>query len=179
MEKSEKIYLTYYNLLIVLDLWQAHCQLLSINFSGGINRTKCKNWYDDKRCENCRRIEYMYCDCFLEYPNFTNFNLIEYRCLCCNKNYQHKFDEILKEQFFKILRFSNHVNNKFVLLLQKGIIYLYEYTANWEKFYEISLPEKEDCYCHLNMEDITDADYTHTKRVCEDFERKNLREHHN
>ena len=43
MEKSEKIYLTYYNLLIVLDLWQAHCQLLSINFSGGINRTKCKN----------------------------------------------------------------------------------------------------------------------------------------
>ena len=86
---------------------------------------------------------------------------------------------MLKEQFFKILRFSNHVNNKFVLLLQKGIIYLYEYTANWEKFYEISLPEKEDCYCHLNMEDITDADYTHTKRVCEDFERENLREHHN
>ena len=30
---------------------------------------------------------------------------------------------------------------------------------------EISLPEKYDFQSHLNMEDITDADYTHTKRV--------------
>ena len=28
------------------------------------------------------------------------------------------------------------------------------------------------------MEDITDADYAHAKRVCKDFE-KNLREYHN
>ena len=28
------------------------------------------------------------------------------------------------------------------------------------------------------MEDITDADYEHTKRVCKDFEIKDLREHH-
>ena len=39
----------------------------------------------------------------------------------------------------------------------------------WEKFNE-TLPEKEDLYSHLNMEDITDADYLHTKRVCKDFE---------
>ena len=26
-------------------------------------------------------------------------DLIEYKCLCCNKNYQHKFDEKLKERF--------------------------------------------------------------------------------
>ena len=39
---------------------------------------------------------------------------------------------------------------------------------------ETSLPEKEDFYNHLNMEDITDADYTHTKRVCKEFEIKNL-----
>ena len=26
--------------------------------------------------------------------------LINYKCLCCNKNYQQKFDEKLKEQFF-------------------------------------------------------------------------------
>ena len=25
-------------------------------------------------------------------------------------------------------------------------------------------------FSHLNMENITDADYTHTKRVCKDFE---------
>ena len=28
------------------------------------------------------------------------------------------------------------------------------------------------------MEDITDADYTHAKRVCKDFEIKNLGEYH-
>ena len=28
------------------------------------------------------------------------------------------------------------------------------------------------------MKDITDADYTHAKRVCQDFQIKNLREYH-
>ena len=28
------------------------------------------------------------------------------------------------------------------------------------------------------MEDITDADYTHAKRVCKEFEIKNLRKYH-
>ena len=44
---------------------------------------------------------------------------------------------------------------------------------DWEIFSEISLPEKEDLYSHLNMEDITDANYMHTKRVCKTFELKN------
>ena len=47
-----------------------------------------------------------------------------------------------------------------------------------EKFNETSLPGKEDFYSHLNMEDITDADYAHTKRVCKDFKIKNLGGHH-
>ena len=29
---------------------------------------------------------------------------------------------------------------------------------------------KKDFYSHLNMEDITDADYAHAKRVRKDFE---------
>ena len=37
---------------------------------------------------------------------------------------------------------------------------------------ETLLVEKEDFYSHLNMEHITDADYTHGKRVCRDFKRK-------
>ena len=37
---------------------------------------------------------------------------------------------------------------------------------------------KEDFYSHLNMEDITDADYAHIKRVCKDSEIKNLGEYH-
>ena len=49
---------------------------------------------------------------------------------------------------------------------------------DWEIFNETSLPEKEDFYCHLNMEDITDADYAHVKRVCKEFEINNLGEYH-
>ena len=49
---------------------------------------------------------------------------------------------------------------------------------DWEKFNETLLPEKEVFYSHLNMEDITDADYSHAKRVCKDFEIKNLGEYH-
>ena len=48
----------------------------------------------------------------------------------------------------------------------------------WEKFTEILLPEKEDLYSHLIVEDITDADYAHAKIVCKDFEIKNLGEYH-
>ena len=48
----------------------------------------------------------------------------------------------------------------------------------WQKFNETSLPEKENFYSHLNSEDITDEDYVHAKRVCKDFEIKNLGEYH-
>ena len=90
--------------------------------------------------------------------------------MCCNKNYRHKFDEKLKEQFFNIYEFSNHDNNKFFLLLQKDV-YPYGCMDDLEKFYETSLCEKENFYGDLNMEDITDADYV-AKRVCKDFEIK-------
>ena len=84
--------------------------------------------------------------------------------MCCNKNCQHKFDEKLKKQFFNRYKFSNHDNNKFILLLRKGV-YPYEYMDDWEKFNETSLPEKEDFCSHLNMGDFTDADYAHVKRL--------------
>ena len=61
--------------------------------------------------------------------------------------------------------------------MQKGI-YPYEYMNDQEKFNGTSLPEKEDFYSHLNMEDITDADYTNAKKVCKDFEKKYLGECH-
>ena len=56
--------------------------------------------------------------------------------------------------------------------------YPYEYVDDWEKFNETSLPEKEDLYSHLNMEDISDADYKHAKRFCKDFQIKTLGEYH-
>ena len=81
--------------------------------------------------------------------------MIEYKCLCCNKNYQQKFGEKLNGRFFITYNFSNHESNKFILLLGKSV-YPYEYMNDWEKFNETSLLEKEDFYSHLNMEDITD-----------------------
>ena len=60
------------------------------NLSEEIHRIKCKFGHYDK-CQTCG-IKYRYCNCFLEY-------IKEYKCFCCNKNCQHKFDEKLKEKF--------------------------------------------------------------------------------
>ena len=102
--------------------------------------------------------------------------MIKQKCLSCNKDYLNKINEELKKRFKNTLKFSNNNNNKFILLLKKGV-YPYEYMHEWEKFNEITLPEKEEFYSNLNM-DITDADYMHGKRVCKDFEIKHLGEYH-
>ena len=78
---------------------------------------------------------------------------------------------MLKELFFDTFKISNFDNNKLIILLRKGV-YPYEYWDDWEKFNVTSLPEKEDFYSHLNIEDITDADYAHAKNNCKGFEIK-------
>ena len=87
------------------------------------------------------------------------------------------FDEKSKERFFNTYKFSNHGDNNFILLLRKGVC-PYEYMGNWEKLNETSLPEKENFYSPLNMENIIDADYAHAKRVCKDFEMNYLGKYH-
>ena len=103
----------------------------------------------------------------MEYTNFKD-GLIECKYSVCNKNCQTKFDEKLKILFFNTYNFSKYDKNKIILSLQKGV-YPCEHVDDWEKFNEILLPKK-DFYSHLNMEDITDADYLHAKRACKDFE---------
>ena len=121
------------------------------------------------------RTKYKDCECFLEYINVKD-NLIEYKCLCYNKNFQKSFDFFAR---WKQYRFHNHdINILMSLLLQKGI-YSYKYMDDRERFNEPLLPEKEDFYSHLNMEDISDADYTYAKRVCKDFKIKKLGEYYN
>ena len=54
------------------------------------------------------------------------------------------------------------------------VVYPYKYMDEWKNFNESPLPEKEEFYSNLDMEDITGADHMHAKRFCKDFERKNL-----
>ena len=63
------------------------------------------------------------------------------------------------------------------MLLREGV-YPYECMDDWEKFNEATLPEKEEFYSNLNMEEIPEVDYMHRKRVCKDFEIKGLGEYH-
>ena len=59
-------------------------------------------------------------------------DLIVYKFLCCNKNYQQKFDEKLKEEFLNTSKFFNHDKHKFILFLQRGV-YSYECVNSWKK----------------------------------------------
>ena len=82
----------------------------------------------------------------------------------CNKNYQQNFDEKLR-----------HTN--FLTMVTISLFYYCE-KDDWNKFNEISVPGKQNFYRHLNVNDITDKDYMHTRRVCKEFEIKNLGECH-
>ena len=65
--KSQKPYLTDNSLLVVQDLSQAHYQILLVNL-----------------LKKLIKLNWDYC---LEYINVKD-DLIEYKCLCYNKNYQ-------------------------------------------------------------------------------------------
>ena len=60
----------------------------------------------------------------------------------------------------------------------RKVVYPYEFMDDWKKFNKASLTGKEDFYSHLKMEDVTDADYTHAKKVCKDIWIKNVGEYH-
>ena len=49
---------------------------------------------------------------------------------------------------------------------------------SWEKYDENTIPSKEAFYSEFNLENITDKDYDHVKKVWETFEIKNLGEYH-
>ena len=63
------------------------------------------------------------------------------------------------------------------MLLRKGA-YPYKYMDSWKKFDETALPLKKDFYSNLNLENISDEDYTHAQKIWDVFEIKNLGEYH-
>ena len=108
----------------------------------------------DNLVEGIDKIKCTDCGCFLEYESVKD-DLIKYKCLSCNKHYSNKFDEELKKKFKNTFKFSNNEINQFILLLRKSV-YHFEYMDDWEKFNETTLPEKEELYSNLNVEEITD-----------------------
>ena len=56
-------------------------------------------------------------------------------------------------------------------------VHPYEHIEEWKNFNETPSPEKK-FHSSLNMKDIPNADFEHEKRICEDFEIKNLGEYY-
>ena len=132
------------------------------NLSDGIYNNKCS---DCKSNLDCVRI--------------TKNKKLLLKCFNCNNYYKKKFNNDLIKKFKNTYSFCNNDTssseriNKFVLLLRKGV-YPYEYVDNWERFSEISLPSKKDCFSNLNIEDINDIDYRHANNVFKRFKLENL-----
>ena len=111
----------------------------------------------DNLAEGIHKIKCQDSDCLLEYESVKN-NLKKIKCLSSNINYWNKIDEELKKRFKNTFKFSDNDINKYILLLRKGV-YPDEYMDDWEKFNETTLPENEEFYSSLNMEEVTSADY--------------------
>ena len=120
------------------------------------------------RCRDCKS--------YLDYMTTKDEKLI-FRCFSCKKNYEKDFNKDLIQRFANIYEFCNGDLNKFILLLRKGV-YPYKYMDSWQKLDETSLPDKEAFYSNLNMEDITDVDYRHGKKVFKKFKLKDLGDYH-
>ena len=100
-----------------------------------------------------------------------------FRCFKCKKNYRKDFNKELIKRFANIYEFCNEDMNKFILLFRKGV-YPYEYMDSWERFDKTSLPDKKAFYSSLNMEDITDVDHRHAKKVFKNLNDKTLGDDH-
>ena len=107
----------------------------------------------------------------------TKGDQLIFRCFKCKKNYNKDFNKDLIKRFENTYEFCDREINKFILLLRKGV-YRYEYMDSWGKFDETSLPDKEAFYSSLNMEDITDVDHRHAKRVFKSLNNKKLGDYH-
>ena len=130
----------------------------------------------DKLFEGLHSGKCLDCKSCLDYIMFKDDELI-FRCFECKKNYKKEFNKELIKRFANIYEFCNKDINKSILLLRKGV-YPYEHMDSWERFDETSLPDKEAFDSSLNMEDITDADHRHSKRVFKEFNNKNLGDYH-
>ena len=79
--------------------------------------------------------------------------------------------------FSDTYRLSNNDNNKFIHLLRKSV-YPYEYIDDWNRFNENTLPSKDKFYSNINMNGISNNNYSHAKNVWNIFNMRNLGDYH-
>ena len=111
----------------------------------------------DNLFEGIQNNKCLDCNCCLAYIKIKNEKLL-LKCFNCNNYYKKKFNKDLIKKLKNTYSFCNNDLNRFILLLRKGV-YPYEYMDSWEKYYDKSLPSKEDFYSNLNMENIDNIDY--------------------
>ena len=138
------------------------------NLSEGIHNNKCAD------CKS--NLDYIKTTAKPSSLERKNEKLI-LECYNCKQRYRKKFNKELIKRFASTYEFCNNELIKFVLLLRKGV-YPYEYMDAWERFSEISLPNKKDFYSNLNMEDISNIGYRHANNVFKVFKLENLGDYH-
>ena len=140
------------------DLWQHPCQIFFIISQKEVAELNVKIVTDFFNIKESKNIQ-------------QNINL--YLAIKIVQTYLMKNSKVDSRTHVYFL--TNDIN-KFILLLRKGIFSLWVH--EWlGKVNEASLPENKGFYNNLNLEDITDVDYMHAKRICKDFEIKNSGEY--
>ena len=127
---------------------------------------------NNKYCRSCEKRKNIKSEC--KFIGFRN-NRLNYRCKECNRTSAKPIND-LNKKFPNTYKFCNGDDNKFILLLRKGVC-PYEHMDSWEKFDEISILDKEAFYNELNKECITDEDYAHYKKVFKEY-CKNVGDYH-
>ena len=130
------------------------------NLSERFDKIKCKYGHDDKKCVTYI-IKYQHFNCFLEYTNFKDDLL---------NTYVYIVTKIINKSLMKNQRNNFLIDTNFLTMKTIKLFYCcengvssYEYMNRWEKFNQTSIPGKKDFYSYLNIENTTDADYTHAK----------------
>ena len=63
-------------------------------------------------------------------------------------------------------------------MLLRKVVYPYEYMDSWERFDEVSLPDRKAFYSELYLEEITAKDKKYAQKVFEELKLKNLGDYH-